>query len=297
MFSGANAVTNNGTMRFNMPGGSSTLTLSVGPTRDGTFLNNGTYEAQMIGATSARTHTFSNLLVNAGTMILTNESTAATGQITINITASGGMTNLAGAKLLMYNNNSNSGIGNTISLAAGNFVNAGLVDMAAGDFNANEINVTAASGIFSNASTGTIQARVLTGVVGTNFIRAATVVNLGTINVSSGTGTLFIQTSGGAAQFFNNSGTLDLSSAGIFVAASGTTNSGTLRVTTGTGTLNSSLVNLAGGIVSNIGGTLVLSNVKSNAGLITVGAGGVVQIGATGAGALSNYGTDRKSVV
>jgi len=112
-------VTNQGTMSFNLSGGSGTLVLQVGSdATPNTLFNSGTILAQLSDGSANRVYTFSNTFVNAGNFLVTNNSTAVGGSLSFFVSG-GAVTNLASGTMQLIAGGSGSGVRDVMTLTSG----------------------------------------------------------------------------------------------------------------------------------------------------------------------------------
>jgi hypothetical protein len=287
-FSDTGITTNRGAMNFIISSaaaaGQTGLVL-----RAATFHNSGTVNLGITGNTTARQSVFSNLFVNAGLLVLTNNSSNAGGSYSFTVTG-GTVTNLATGTLRFVADGAGTGVRNVATLTGGGFVNLGtLTFLQTGGTAGNNNDLVLTDGsTFSNALGG--QLIVATGNIGNIRVLANRSLNLGTNLVQAGT--LHFLTAAGGNGFLDNAGVIQLDNANL-VAAGNLTNlaNGLIRVGVGnTGTLVNRVVNNPGGSLVANGGTLVLSVTPDQRGDILVTNTGTLQLG-TGTLAWTNTGT------
>lgn len=219
----ANIVTNQGVMSFvtsSASQGQTNLVLQVGDgTVQNTFYNKGTLTIGIFGSTTARNAMFSNQLVNAGMLVITNNSTSNGGSYSFMVTGIAGaaLTNEATGIIRSVADGSGTGVRNVTTLNAGGLVNRGTLTFlqtggSAG--NNNDIVLATAGTTFSNAVGG--QVVLESGNVGNVRVLADRSVNLGTNLVNGGT-LNYLDRTGGTTASFSNSGTILLNQAALNV--------------------------------------------------------------------------------
>jgi len=311
-FAANNSVTNNGTMNLLMTTSSAgfpdVFAMSIGTSSNHYFVNNGTAIFAGGGPANDPVRFYvSNQFVNAGTMIISNGMTTATGDLfrpevafTGSARTSGGAsTNTGTIRIASIAPVAGSSL--TAPLAAlffsnGDFVNRGVITV--NSLNSNDvvtpgvIVLSEANAIFSNAPDGRLVLESTASADQLFAIRAAVAVNHGSNIVNAGA--LLYQTSTGALNSFTNRGVVALNggrlSANVIVNASG----GTIETTSNTGSLVNATFNLSGGTVRASGGVLrALAGFGTQAGLVEITSGGTLIVGSTLAGNLflTNTGT------
>jgi hypothetical protein len=274
-------VTNQGTMSFDLSGGSGTLVLQVGSdATPNALFNSGTILAALTGATANRVYTFSNQFVNAGNFLVTNNSTAVGGSLSF-VVAGGAVTNLSTGTMQLIASGTGSGVRDVMTLTSGGFVNNGtlLINQSGGTAGNNDLIVLSGPGAsFSNAVGG--QVIVGSGNIGSVQIMSDNPQNLGTNIVQGGTLTYLTRTGGSVN--FTNKGVVILNGGNLAVGpAAGTVivnSNGLIETTSGSGTLASQVVNLNGATLLATNGTLSLLVAPTQNGTITVANGGTINV-------------------
>jgi hypothetical protein len=264
-------VTNNGVLSARVSsGGAGTNYLIVGTSALNTFYNNGAVYLKLVNNVKT-IFTFSNQLVNAGSIILTNRPSNATGgSLNWNVVGIAGtaVTNLPTGSISWITGTNGAAVplqNNTV-VNNGGFVNQGQLTMnvwspgAAGKTNMLTLSDGSA---FSNDVSG--QLILPTENVGYGILSANQIINTGT-NLVNG-GTLLLQTSSGGALAFTNAGVIKLG--GGVVQVSSLVNNGRIQ---GVGQLKTDLTNAGILAPGNSAGAL------TNTGNLTLAPSSALQI-------------------
>ncbi|MCG3147409.1 MAG: hypothetical protein PCFJNLEI_00849 [Verrucomicrobiae bacterium] len=287
-FTASGITTNRGTLNFvtaSAASGQSNLVLQAA-----TFFNSGTINLGITGNTTARQSVFSNQFINAGLLVLTNNSSNAGGTYSFTVT-SGTVTNTASGTLRFITDGTGSGVRNVATFTSGGLVNLGTLSFlqTGGTAGNNNDLVIADGSTFSNAPGG--QLIVAAGNIGNIRVLANRSLNLGTNLVQAGTLTYLTATAGNG--FLDNAGVIQLDNANLGAAANLTNlAAGLIRVGPGnTGTLVNRVINNTSATLAANGGTLALLATPDQRGNILVTNTGTLQLGTTGTLAWTNTGT------
>ncbi|MCG3146641.1 MAG: hypothetical protein PCFJNLEI_00075 [Verrucomicrobiae bacterium] len=302
--SSSRQVTNAGTIRFLLSNagaaGDTGLVVQVGTGAGGlnAFYNTGTIHTFVAGgvANNTRVAVFSNQLVNAGLVTISNATTAVGVTNILSVTGSGAgaaVTNNSAGTIYLVNTSSSGGLRNWLT-TAGDVINAGqLVGESTSAVGTNQVT----AGAFRND--GTVVATntgvfvvAATGIVNDGLMLATNAARLVLAGPVSGAG--LFRAGPGAALVFNEGVTLDIGAqlafaGGLVVVRNGLTNT-QAGVTSLNGTLvvgNGAFVNTAsddvwiggvGALQLDSGAALTVTNAATTARLV---------VGATGLGTLT----------